>query len=78
MNRHFNGSSTHDGFSRVSDQASVPQQVNDAWILEGGHDFRVFVIVLAAVNMASAILMIGNILYDAWTVRYWDFETKRQ
>lgn len=52
--------------------------INGAWVLQGGKQFKTAIFVLAAINLAAAVTMIGNILYDAWTVREWDFETKRQ
>ena len=66
------------GFSSSANSTYQAQQVVDALTLEGGSQFQIAIIALAAVNMASAIAMIGNILYDAWTVRHWDFETKRE
>ena len=67
-----------DDFSPVSHRISLAQQLSDASTLEGGPKFRIAIIALAATNMAAAIFMIGNILYDAWTMRHWDFETRRQ
>ena len=52
--------------------------VNGAWILQGGKPFRTALLVLAVLNMVAALVMIGNILYDAWAVRKWDFESKLQ
>ena len=67
-----------DGFSSTANATIVAQQLIDALTLEGGSQFLIAMIALSAVNMASALAMIGNILYDAWTVRHWDFETKRE
>lgn len=80
MSGHFEPTrlSTDDGFAVTTNGGSQAQQVSDAWVLEGGPQFRVAIITLAAINMAAALFMIGNILYDAWIVRHWDFETKRQ
>ena len=79
MSNHFDGNGTRHG-SRFRDQENfnAADTINGAWILQGGEQFKTAVIILAAINMAAAIAMIGNILFDAWTVRKWDFETKTQ
>ena len=69
---------TGDGLPSTTNGATETQQVSNAWTLEGGPQFRIAIIALAAVNMAAAMAMMGNILYDAWTVRHWDFETKKE
>ncbi len=52
--------------------------MNAAWALVGGSWFQIAIIALAAMNLAAGIDMIGIILYDAWTVRKWIFETNRR
>ncbi len=52
--------------------------MNAAWALVGGSCFQIAIIALAALNLAVGIDMIGIILYDAWTVRKWIFETNRR
>ena len=79
MSRHFDGNGTgHGGRFRDRENFNAADTINGAWILQGGKGFKTAVIILAAINMAAAIAMIGNILYDAWTMRKWDFETKMQ
>ena len=81
MSRHpgaENGMPMGDGSSSTANATIVAQQLMDALTLEGGSQFLTAIIALSMVNMASALAMIGNILYDAWTVRRWDFETKRE
>ncbi|KAL8789546.1 MAG: hypothetical protein Q9195_006773 [Heterodermia aff. obscurata] len=79
MSRHFDFNATsRGGHFRDQENFNAADTINGAWILQGGKDFRMALIILAAINMAAAIVMIGNILFDAWTVRKWDFETKLQ
>ena len=79
MSHRFNGNGTgHGSHFRVQENFNTADTINGAWLLQGGKQFKTAIIVLAAVNMAAAIAMIGNILFDAWTVRKWDFETKMQ
>lgn len=79
MSHHFYGNgSSHSGFAGDREKLNAANTIDGAWILQGGKEFRMAVIVLAAVNLAAAIAMIGNILFDAWTARKWDFETKMQ
>lgn len=66
------------GFSSDTNSTTQAQQIIAALDLEGGPQFQIAVLALAAINLASALAMMGNILYDAWTVRHWDFETKRE
>lgn len=76
---HFNGNSTgHRGQFRGRKNLNSADTINGAWVLQGGRTFRTAIVVLAIINLAAAIAMIANILYDAWTIRRWDFETKKQ
>ena len=79
MIHHFDSNGTDRG-GRFLDQENfnAANTINGAWILQGGRQFRTAIIIIAAINLAAAIIMIGNILFDAWTVRKWDFETKMQ
>ena len=79
MGHYFDSNGTDHG-GRFLDQENfnAANTINGAWILQGGRQFRTAIIVIAAINLAAAILMIGNILFDAWTMRKWDFETKMQ
>ena len=77
MSHHFN-ESDHDNFSRDHHGFNTADTINGAWILQGGRQFRTAVLALAAINMVAAMVMVGNILFDAWSVRKWDFETKMQ
>ena len=79
MGRQFDGNGTsHGGHFRIQENFNTADTINGAWILQGGMQFKTALIVLAAVNTVAAIAMIGNILFDAWTMRKWDFETKAQ
>ncbi len=69
---------TGDDFSNTPNITTLAQQMNAAWALVGGSWFQIAIIALAAMNLAAGIDMIGIILYDAWTVRKWIFETNRR
>ena len=80
MSADFNGTGTGH-FSNFGDGHNKSNKFNtgdSAWILIGGKTFKTAIFVLTAVNLAAAVIMIANILYDAWTVRSWDFETRKQ
>ena len=81
MSRHsgtIDGMPIGDGSATTANATIMAQQLMDALTLEGRSQFLIAIIALSGINMASALAMIGNILYDAWTVRHWDFETKRE
>lgn len=76
---YFDGNGTGPrGSFRGRENLNSANTINGAWVLQGGRTFRTTIIVLATINLAAAIAMIANILFDAWTVRRWDFETKKQ
>jgi hypothetical protein len=72
------GMPTGDDFPNTTNITALAQQMNAAWALVRGSWFQIAIIALAAMNLAAAIDMIGIILYDAWTVRKWIFETNRR
>lgn len=75
----FDGNGTDPrGSFRGGANLNSADTINGAWVLQGGRTFRTAIIVLAIINLAAAVAMIANILFDAWTVRRWDFETKKQ
>lgn len=80
MSADFNGTGTgHPStFGDRHDSSNTANTGDGAWILLGEKAFKTAIFVLAAVNLAAAVIMIANILYDAWTVRNWDFETRKQ
>ena len=80
MSADFNGTGTGhpSSFGDRQNNSNIANTDDGAWILLGGKAFRNAIFVLAAVNLAAAVIMIANILYDAWTVRNWDFETRKQ
>lgn len=80
MSADFNGTgSGHpSSFGDRPDSSNTASTGDGAWILLGGKSFKIAILVLAAVNLAAAVIMMANILYDAWTVRNWDFETRKQ
>ena len=80
MKADFDGTGTGQPSSFPDGRGNIntADTANGAWILEGGKQFRTAIFVLAAVNLAAAVIMVANILYDAWTVRKWDFETRKQ
>lgn len=61
--------SNEESFSATNNNNILAQQVNSAQLLEGGPRFRTAIIALAAINLAAAIMVMGNILYDTWAVR---------
>ena len=46
------------------------------WIAAGGDQFDLAILILASINIAAAILMIGSIIYEAWSKKEWDFYPK--
>ena len=71
-------SGSHSGDPGQWEMFNTADTIDGAWLLQGGKGFRTAIFVLAAINLTAAVIMIGNILYDAWTVRKWDFETRRR
>lgn len=45
------------------------------WIA-GGDQFDLAILILASINVAAAVLMIGSIIYEAWSKKEWDFYPK--
>ena len=45
------------------------QLVSAALSLEGGSGFRTATLVLAALNFTAALVLVGNIFFDAWCMR---------
>lgn len=43
------------------------------WLDHGGQRFDLAILVIAALNIAAAVLMVGGIMYDSWLNREWDF-----
>lgn len=43
------------------------------WLDHGGQRFNLAILVIAALNIAAAVLMVGGIMYDSWLNREWDF-----
>ena len=80
MSADFNGTGTGHSinFGDGQHNSNKFNTGDSAWILIGGKTFKTAIFVLTAVNLAAAVIMIANILYDAWTVRSWDFETRKQ
>jgi len=72
------GMPTREDFSNRTIVIALAQQVDAARALEGGSWFQIAIIALAAMNLAAAIIMFCNILYDTWTVRKWNYESNRQ
>lgn len=64
---------TEKDFSMKTYVIALAQQMDAARTLEGRLRFQIAIIVLTATNLAAAVLMNGNILYDAWTMRQRDF-----
>ena len=48
---------------------AIIQLLGIKWILEGGVTFRLAVTILGAINLVFALLMIANIIFDAWPAR---------
>lgn len=46
------------------------------WIAERGDHFDLAILILASINVAAAVLMIGSIIYEAWSQKEWDFYPK--
>ncbi|MCJ1465056.1 hypothetical protein MMC07_003672 [Pseudocyphellaria aurata] len=46
------------------------------WTTEGGERFDLAILILASINVTAAVLMIGNITYEAWSKKEWDFYPK--
>ena len=80
MRGNFTGTGTghRSGFRDAEENFNRVDTINGAWVLQGGKEFKTAILVLAAINLVAAVLMIGNILYDAWAIRRWDFETRKQ
>lgn len=51
-------------------------RLRDDWIAEGGDRFGLAILILASINVAAAVLMIGSIIYEAWSKKEWDFYPK--
>lgn len=53
----------------------VEVTAND-WLSNGGHKFDLAILILASVNILAAILTVGSIFYNAWSIKEWDFYPK--
>lgn len=54
----------------------IMNRLKDDWIAEGGDRFGLAILILASINVAAAVLMIGSIIYEAWSKKEWDFYPK--
>lgn len=54
----------------------IMNRLRDDWIAEGGDRFGLAILILASINVAAAVLMIGSIIYEAWSKKEWDFYPK--
>ena len=50
---------------------ALVQLLSVKWLLEGGPTFRLAVTILGSINLVFALLMIANVIFDAWPARVW-------
>lgn len=51
------------------------QLLADALALEGGSRFRTATLILTAINVLSAVILVGSIFFDAWIINKRDTST---
>lgn len=47
--------------------------IKQDWLDRGGKRFDLAILIIAALNIAAAVLMVCGIMYDSWLNREWDF-----
>lgn len=47
--------------------------IKQDWLERGGQRFDLAILIIAALNIAAAILMVCGIMYYSWLNREWDF-----
>lgn len=57
---------------------AIIQLIGIKWLLEGGVTFRLAVTILGSINLVFALLMIANIIFDAWPARVRDLSVDVQ
>ncbi len=57
---------------------AIIQLISIKWLLEGGVTFRLAVTILGSINLVFALLMIANIIFDAWPARVRDLSVDVQ
>lgn len=50
-------------------KSAIIQLLSIKWIHDGGLTFRLAITILEGLNLICALLMIANIIYDAWPAR---------
>jgi len=51
------------------EKSAMIQILSNKWILEGGVTFRLAITILGGFNLVFALLVIANIIHDAWPAR---------
>ena len=51
------------------ERSALIQMLGIKWLLAGGLTFRLAVTILGSINLVFAVLMIANVLFDAWPAR---------
>lgn len=53
----------------AAEKSAMIQILSNRWVLEGGVTFRLAITILGGFNLVFALLVIANILHDAWPAR---------
>ena len=60
------------------EKSALVQLLGIKWLLEGGLTFRLAVTILGSINLVFALLMIANVIFDAWPARVRKLSLDRQ
>lgn len=52
-----------------AEKSAIIQLLSFKWILEGGVTFRLATTILGGFNLVFALLLMANIIHDAWPAR---------